>query len=133
TFSEPALGTIVTPPTRDGKPRDVKIAFTGDVCGQGWGIDGDRGGLKIFETMRSHEPDLFIHLGDTIYADNPVEAEVKLDDGTVWKNVTTEGRSHVAQTLDDFRACYQYNLLDENVRQFNAATSQLVLWDDHET
>src|SRR5262245_6201337 len=131
--SEPVVGTFITPPAADGKPRDVKIAFTGDVCGQGWGIDPARGGMTLFETMRRAEPDLFIHLGDTIYADNPILPEVKLDDGSLWKNVTTEFKSHVAQTLDDFRGCYRYNLLDENVRRFNAAVSQLVLWDDHET
>ena len=132
-WSEPAVGTFVTPAAPDGQPKEVKVAFTGDVCGQGWGIDPARGGLKMFETMRAAQPDLFIHLGDTIYADNPIQAEVKLDDGTLWKNVTTEEKLHVAQTLDDFRGNYRYNLLDENVRRFNAAASQLVLWDDHET
>ncbi len=133
TSSEPATGTFVTPPSPEGKPRDVKIAFTGDVCGQGWGIDSARGGLKMFDTMRAKEPDLFIHLGDSIYADNPIPDEVKLDDGSLWKNLTTQSKAHVAQSLDDFRGCYRYNLLDENLRGFNAATSQLVLWDDHET
>jgi len=132
-FSEPLTGTFVTPPRSDGQPRDVKIAFTGDVCGQGWGIDPARGGLKMFDTMRRAEPDLFIHLGDTIYADNPIQAEQKLDDGSLWKNVTSEAKSRVAQTLDDFRGAYLYNLLDDNVRRFNASVSQLVLWDDHET
>src|SRR5262245_2467566 len=132
-WSEPVVGTLVTPPRPDGPPRDVKLAFTGDVCGQGWGIDLARGGMKMFETMRASEPDLFIHLGDTIYADNPVPEQQKLDDGTLWNNVTTELKSHVAQSLEDFRGCYQYNLLDDNVRRFNAAVSQLVLWDDHET
>lgn len=132
-WSEPVVGTLVTPPRTDGPPRDVKIAFTGDVCGQGWGIDPARGGMKLFETMRASEPNLFIHLGDTIYADNPIPDQQKLDDGTLWNNVTTELKSHVAQTLGDFRGCYQYNLLDDNVRRFNAAVSQLVLWDDHET
>jgi alkaline phosphatase D len=89
TWSEPVVGSFVTPPRSDGQPRNVKVAFTGDVCGQGWGIDEARGGLKVFETMRASQPDLFIHLGDTIYADNPIQAEVKLDDGTLWKNVTT--------------------------------------------
>jgi alkaline phosphatase D len=133
TWSEPAAGTFVTPSRPDGPPRDVKVAFTGDVCGQGWGIDSARGGLKMFETMRAAKPDLFIHLGDTIYADNPIPAEVPLDDGTLWKNITTEQKAHVAQTLDDFRGAYRYNLLDENVRRYNSAVSQLVLWDDHET
>jgi alkaline phosphatase D len=132
-LSEPVIGAFVTPPRPDGPPKDLKIAFTGDVCGQGWGIDPARGGLKMFETMRAAQPDLFIHLGDTIYADNPIVEEVKLEDGTLWKNVTTEQKSHVAQSLADFRGCYQYNLLDENMRRFNASMSQLVLWDDHET
>src|SRR4029434_6045109 len=122
-----------TPPAADGPPRDVTIAFTGDVAGQGWGIDLARGGMRMFETMRAAQPDLFVHLGDTIYADNPIEAEVTLEDGTLWKNITSEPKSHVAQTLDDFRGAYRYNLLDHNVRRFNASTSQLVLWDDHET
>lgn len=132
-WSEPVGGTFITPPRTDATARDIKIAFTGDVCGQGWGIDLARGGLKMFETMRAAQPDFFVHLGDTIYADNPIPSEVKLEDGTLWKNVTSESKSHVAQTLDDFRGAYRYNLLDDNVRRFNAATSQLVLWDDHET
>jgi alkaline phosphatase D len=133
TWSEPVAGSFLTPPAPDDQPQNVKIAFTGDVCGQGWGIDPARGGLAMFETMRAAQPDLFVHLGDTIYADNPIPAEVRLDDGTLWKNVTTEQKAHVAQSLDDFRGCYRYNLLDDNVRRFNAAVSQLVLWDDHET
>jgi alkaline phosphatase D len=132
-ISEPVIGTLITPPRPDGKSRDIKIAFTGDVCGQGWGIDPARGGMKMFETMRAAQPDLFVHLGDTIYADNPVPDKITLDDGSLWSNVTTETKSHVAQSLDDFRGCYRYNLLDENMRRFNAGVSQLVLWDDHET
>jgi alkaline phosphatase D len=82
--------------------------------------------------MRRVQPDVFIHLGDTIYADQPVVAEVKLDDGSIWQNVVTEAKSKVAQTLDDFRGCHRYNLLDDNMRRFNAEVSQIALWDDHE-
>ena len=78
------------------------------------------------------EPDLFIHCGDTIYADRPLPPEVKLDDGTMWKNVVTEAKSKVAETLDDYRGNYKYNLLDEHMRRFNADVPQAVLWDDHE-
>lgn len=132
-WSEPAVGSLVVP-VADGAPaRDITVAFTGDVCGQGWGIDRGRGGLKIFETMRATQPDLFIHLGDTIYADGPLAAEVRLDDGSAWRNELTEEKSHVAETLDDFRGNYKYNLLDEHVRRFHSEVSQLVLWDDHET
>jgi alkaline phosphatase D len=34
--------------------------------------------------------------------------------------------------LDEFRGNHRYNLLDENVRRFNASVSQFVIWDDHE-
>ena len=40
-------------------------------------------------------------------------------DGTLWKNITTEEKSRVAQTLDDFRGAYRYNLLDEHLREMS--------------
>jgi alkaline phosphatase D len=57
---------------------------------------------------------------------------VKLDDGTVWTNVVTPAKSKVAETLDNYRGNYQYNLLDEHMRRFNARVPQIVIWDDHE-
>lgn len=47
-------------------------------------------------------------------------------------NVVTEEKSAVAQTLAQFRGNYKYNLLDENVRAFNAEIPILAQWDDHE-
>ena len=47
----------------------------------GWGIDISRGGMRLFKTMLDADPDLFIHVGDTIYADGPLREEVPLDDG----------------------------------------------------
>ena len=52
----------------------------------------------MYETMRQAQPDVFVNLGDTIYADQPLKAEVPLDDGKIWKNVVTEAKSKVAQT-----------------------------------
>jgi alkaline phosphatase D len=89
--------------------------------------------MKIYESIRQLNPDFFIHSGDTIYADNPIQAEVKLEDGSIWKNLTTPEKSKVAETLAEFRGNFIYNLLDENVRRFNAQVPQLVQWDDHET
>ena len=37
--------------------------------------------MKIYETMRGTAPDFFIHSGDTIYADGPMQAEVALRGG----------------------------------------------------
>ena len=131
TWSEPHAGSFRTPET--GTPqRDVTLAWSADTVGQGWGINTDWGGLKLYDTMRRAEPDVFIHCGDTIYADQHVPAEIKLDDGSIWKNVVTEAKSKVAETLDEFRGNYKYNLLDEHMRRFNADVPEIVLWDDHE-
>ncbi len=129
-YSPDVPGSFPTPPA---DRRDVTFAWGGDVAGQGFGIDPARGGMLTFESIRRARPDFFIHSGDTIYADNPVLPEVALGDGGVWKNVTTEAKSKVAETLDEFRGNYRYNLLDEHVRRFNAEVPQLVQWDDHET
>jgi alkaline phosphatase D len=129
-WSEPLAGTFNT--ALASGARDVTIAWSADTVGQGWGLNPEFGGIRLYETMVKAQPDLFIHCGDTIYADAPLVPEVKLDDGTTWKNVVTPAKSRVAETLDDYRGNYQYNLLDEHMRRFNAAVAQTVIWDDHE-
>jgi alkaline phosphatase D len=39
----------------------------------------------------------------------------------------------VAETIEEFRGNFAYNLLDESKRRFAAETPFLVQWDDHET
>ncbi len=129
TWSDPVVGSFTTPAST---PRDVTIAWSADTVGQGWGINPDWGGLRLYETMRAAQPDVFINVGDTIYADQPLQPEVKLEDGTIWKNVVTEAKSKVAQTLADYRGCHQYNLGDEHMRRFIAEVPQIMMWDDHE-
>lgn len=129
TWSEPAGGSFNTP---SRTPKDVSIAWSADTVGQGWGINPEWGGLRLYETMRKAQPDLFVNVGDTIYADGPLQAEVKLDDGRVWKNVLTEAKSKVAESIGDYRGCYEYNLTDGHMRRFNAEVPQIVMWDDHE-
>src|ERR1700739_3935553 len=67
--------------------RDVSFVWGGDVAGQGWGINADDGGMVSFATMHKHRPDFLIHSGDTIYADGVFAPEVKLANGTLWKNL----------------------------------------------
>ncbi len=128
TLSSPISGHFKTAPA-DGS---VGVAWTADTAGQGWGINPDEGGFLAYESMRKAAPDLFVHCGDTVYADQPLVAERRLDDGSRWRNVVTPAKSKVAETLDEFRGNHLYNLLDENVRRFNAEVAQVVLWDDHE-
>lgn len=130
-WSEPIAGSFTTPPSRRA-PRDVTVAWTADTVGQGWGINPDMGGMRLYDAMHKAGADVFIHTGDTIYADGPLQAEVTLDDGRIWRNLMTPEKSKVAETLDEFRGNHRYNLLDEHVRRFNASLSQFVIWDDHE-
>jgi alkaline phosphatase D len=128
-LSLPGVGSFLSAPAA---ARDVKFAWSADTVGQGWGIDEARGGMQIYDVMRRTQPDFFIHCGDTIYADGPLVPDVKLPDGTLWRNLVTPAKSKVAETLDEFRGNHLYNLLDANVRRFNADVPQIVLWDDHE-
>jgi len=129
-FSEPVTGSFRTPPRLANRP--VRVAWSGDMVGQGWGIDESRGGLRIYDALRRAEPDVFVHSGDNIYADQPLQAEVKLDDGTVWRNLVTEAKSKVAETLDEYRGNFAYNQLDANAQRFGASVPIIAQWDDHE-
>jgi alkaline phosphatase D len=137
-FEDPSNGRLASVP-EIGRLRSarvagtpVRLAWTADVCGQGWGIDQSRGGMRLFKTMADANPDLFVHVGDTIYADGPLAAEVPLDDGTTWKNVLTPAKTKVAETLDEFRGNHLYNRLDEHYRRFSSEVGQVTMWDDHE-
>ncbi|MEI5673091.1 MULTISPECIES: alkaline phosphatase D family protein [unclassified Nocardioides] len=129
------LGETRTASFRTASLHEAATSFvwTGDTCGQGWGINPDIGGLVGYRAMHETRPDLFVHAGDTIYADGPIAATVTEPDGQVWRNLVTEEVSKVAETLGEFRGRHRYTLLDENVRAFYADTPVVAQWDDHET
>ena len=132
-LSEAMPGHLRLPATALSKtPRDIRFTWSGDTVGQGWGINEAWGGMKIYEEIRKVNPDFFLHCGDTIYADGPIAAQVKLADGTLWNNVVTEEVSKVAETMNEFRGRYRYNLMDANVRRMAAQVPQIWQWDDHE-
>ncbi len=144
-ISEPVTGRFVVPPgDRDTDEQDkpdrwqrhgrgnLRFQWGGDTAGQGWGINTAFGGMKIYEAMRLREPMFFIHSGDNIYADGPISSSVTAEQGQIWNNVVTPQVAKVAETLDEFRGRYRYNLLDENLRRFNAEVPQIWQWDDHE-
>ena len=125
---EPQVGRFRMAPTTR---RNVSFVWSGDTAG-GWGIDESRGGMRTYATMLANRPDFFVHCGDTIYAECPLGPEQKLPNGEVWRNVVTEEKSRVAETLADYRGNYKYNLLDRNLRAFNAEVAMFAQWDDHE-
>ncbi|WP_040525535.1 alkaline phosphatase D family protein [Gordonia effusa] len=126
---EPVTGTFTTAPSG---ATDIRFVWSGDVVGQGWGINPDIGGMKIFGAMADREPQFFIHSGDAIYADGPIKATQKQNNGKIYRNVTSPAKSQAAQTLDQFRGNYAYNLTDEHYQRFNSSVAQLIQWDDHE-
>lgn len=129
TASEPVLGSFRVPPS---SPDRVRLVWSGDIVGQGWGINPDLGGMRIFDAMAARDPDLFVCSGDTVYADGPLTESVTLPDGRVWRNIVTPEKLKVAETLAEFRGQFAYNLLDDNLRAFAASVAQVNQWDDHE-
>ena len=128
-LSEPMVGRFRTAPA---DRRSLAFIWSGDIAGQGWGIDESRGGMRTYATMLRHRPDFFIHNGDNIYADGPIAAEQKMPNGEVWRNIVSEDKSKPAETLAEFRGNYKYNLLDRNVLAFNHEIPIFSQWDDHE-
>jgi alkaline phosphatase D len=81
----------------------VKFCFSGDTR-------ESYQPFQIMDAIRANEPDFFIHLGDTIYAD----------------------RGGTAQLLPDFWAKYRGNRADLASQRLFASTSAYIIWDDHE-
>lgn len=133
-FASPTIvGDIQTGHFRmPGANRSVSFVWSGDCAGQGWGIDESQGGIRTYATMLRNAPDFFIHCGDSIYADEPISAQQEIPGGGIWRNLVTEEKSRVAETLQDFRGNHKYYLLDRNVRAFNAQVPVIAQWDDHE-
>ena len=113
--------------------RDVRFLWSGDLAGQGYGINPDIGGYRIFDAMLRRDPDFYLCNGDNIYADVPIPATQQSPDGTTWRNLTSEAKSKVAETLGEYRGNYRYNLMDHNLRRFYGQVAQIQQWDDHET
>ncbi|WP_370947805.1 alkaline phosphatase [Amycolatopsis sp. cg5] len=131
TRSEPLTGRFGTAPLPFSR-RDLRLVWGGDVVGQNWGINPERGGMTIYGAMAARNPDLFLHSGDTVYADGPLTETVALPGGRTWRNIVTPEKSKVAETLDEYRGQFAYNLLDENLKRFAASVPSYVQWDDHE-
>jgi alkaline phosphatase D len=128
--SLPLYGEFSTPP--NDSYSTVRIAWSGDSFGQGYGINPQFGGVKIYDRIRESGADIFIHCGDRIYADQPLKEMKGGGRGRRWFNLITPEVTKVAETLDEFRGYYRYGLLDHPTKRLAQTMSQLFLWDDHE-
>ena len=126
-------GSFRTAPNALIEPtQNIRFAWSGDTAGQGWGIDPAHGGMATYSTMRKHSPDFMIHSGDTIYADGPIKPRQKMPDGTIWRNRVSDGVHKVAESLEEYRGRWRYNLHDQHLKQFNREVPVYYQWDDHE-
>jgi alkaline phosphatase D len=103
----------------------VRLAFGGDVAGQNVCRDAVEG-FPILDTIRSWRPDVFVGLGDMIYADNACA-------GTgMYANAQLAGAFGPAFDLAGFWAHWRYNRADPASRRLLGSTSYVGVWDDHE-
>jgi alkaline phosphatase D len=112
--------------------QNIRVAWTADVVGNGYGINKSFGGLRIFDTILRTEPDVLLEIGDTIYADHPLVERKSLLDGSVWENVVTDYKLKIAETQEEFWGVHQYNRLDENMLRIGKWVPSIVSWNDHE-
>ena len=134
-LGEQAVGHFRTAPGAGQAAQGGGQSFlwTADTAGQGYGINPDIGGMRGYAAMHATEPDFFLHSGDTIYADGPIEATQQVPGEPTWRNVVTEEVSKVAETLNEFRGRHRYNMMDQNLRAMYAEVPVIAQWDDHET
>jgi alkaline phosphatase D len=103
----------------------VRVSFGGDVTGQNVCRDAAEG-LPIMETVRARHPDVFVGLGDMIYADNTCAAV------GLYGNAQIPGTFGPAADLDAFRAHWRYTRADPGLQRLLEGTDYVAVWDDHE-
>jgi len=117
-------GSFATAPTDDA-PAPIRLAFGGDLSGQNVCRDAVEG-FPIMDTVRSWDPDIFVGLGDMIYAD-----DLCLETGR-YGNAQVPGDFLQAADLEGFWAHWRYNRADANLQALLASASYVGVWDDHE-
>jgi alkaline phosphatase D len=116
-------GSFETAP-EDHDPARVRLAFGGDVAGQNVCRDAGEG-FPIMDTIRKLRPDVFVGLGDMIYADNACDPVGR------YSNAQVPGPGAAAD-LSAFWAHWRYNRADSASQRLLASTGYVGVWDDHE-
>ena len=116
-------GSFRTAPAADD-PTAVRLAFGGDVAGQNVCRDAQEG-FPIMDTIRAWQPDVFVGLGDMIYADNACETTGRYGNPQL-------GGVGIAVDQPSFWAHWRYNRGDSASQRLLAGTSYVGAWDDHE-
>ena len=116
-------GSFRTAPA-SGDAAPVRLAFGGDVAGQNVCRDTAEG-FPIMGTIRAKRPDVFVGLGDMIYADNGCSSPGRFG------NAQVPGPGPAAD-LATYWAHWRYNRADWASQRLLESTSYVGVWDDHE-
>jgi alkaline phosphatase D len=102
-----------------------RLDFGGDVAGQNVCKDSVDG-FPILDTVRERGPDVFMGLGDMIYADNRC--------GLVgmYGNTQVAGDFGPATDRPSFWAHYRYARSEPKLRRLLLSADYVAVWDDHE-
>jgi alkaline phosphatase D len=119
-----AEGTFRTAPA-DREAAPLRLAFGGDLNGQNVCRDTSEG-MPIMRTVRARHPDVFVGLGDIIYADNACSAV------GLYGNAQIPGSFGPAADLPSYWAHWRYTRADAGFQRLLAGTDYVGVWDDHE-
>jgi alkaline phosphatase D len=117
-------GSFRTAPSQDAAA-PLRLAFGGDLAGQNVCRDATEG-FPITETVRARDPDVFVGLGDMIYADNACSAL------GLYGNAQVAGDFGPAADLATFWAHWRYGRADAKLQRLLGGTDYVGVWDDHE-
>ncbi len=120
----PAEGRFRTAPAASST-RPLRLAWSGDLAGLNVCRDQTRG-FPVFDALVRYAPDLFIALGDMIYADHPCKPIGR------YGNPQIPGDFAEASTLASYWAHWRYTREDPGFARMLATTPYLAIWDDHE-
>jgi phosphodiesterase/alkaline phosphatase D-like protein len=99
------IGEFRAPFSADAATPNFSLAFSGDT-------EERHRPFRIFDVMAAQNPDVFVHLGDTVYADIP--------------------KRDFEPTLRHYRRKHFAIRSDEALQRFAARTVTYATWDDHE-
>ena len=97
----------------------------------GWGIDASRGGMRTYATMLRNRPGLLCPLRRQHLCRLRDFRPAKAAEGRNRRNIVTEEKSKIAETLAEYRGNYKYNLSTKPAR-FQCRGSTFAQWTIHE-
>jgi alkaline phosphatase D len=103
----------------------VRLAFGGDLAGQNV-CRHESEGFPIFRAVAAVRPNLFVGLGDMIYADGVCTAVGR------YGNAQIPGAFEPAARMLNFWAHWRYSREDEAFRAVLTSMPYVAVWDDHE-